>query len=86
MPIIKTTNGQAAVEKDSPMVEACESLGIPFGCTSGVCGTCEVKVLNGQNNLHSPTSEEVEFGMDGNRRLCCQMKFSQDGEIEIEES
>ena len=50
----------------------CEDAGIPFSCNSGVCGTCQIEILEGAENLDEPNEEEVELGMDKNNRLSCQ--------------
>ncbi len=52
--------------------ETCENTGIPFSCNSGVCGTCQVKVLEGAENLNDLNEEEDALGMDQNTRLSCQ--------------
>jgi ferredoxin len=53
----------------------CESVGIPFSCNSGVCGTCQVKVLEGAENLSDLSEEEKDLGMDRQTRLSCQCKI-----------
>jgi len=50
----------------------CEGAGIPFSCNSGVCGTCQIEVLEGAENLGDLNDEENELGMDRNNRLSCQ--------------
>jgi len=50
----------------------CEGAGIPFSCNSGVCGTCQIEILDGGENLEELNEEEIELGMDGNNRLSCQ--------------
>ena len=50
----------------------CEKAGIPFSCNSGVCGTCQVEVIEGQENLGELNQEELDLGMDRNNRLSCQ--------------
>ena len=50
----------------------CESFGIPFSCNSGVCGTCQIEVLEGADNLSELNQEERDLGMDKNNRLSCQ--------------
>ncbi len=59
--------------KDGSMIdELCENQGIPFSCNSGVCGTCQIEILEGVNNLNDLNDEEEELGMDRNNRLSCQ--------------
>ncbi|WP_201457125.1 2Fe-2S iron-sulfur cluster-binding protein [Chlamydia sp. 17-3921] len=58
--------------------ESCESVGIPFACTEGVCGTCVVEVLEGQENLSEFTDAEKDFlgdPNDHNERLACQCRI-----------
>lgn len=52
--------------------EICEREGIPFSCNSGVCGTCQIEVLEGAENLSELNDEEDDLGMDENNRLSCQ--------------
>tara|TARA_A100001015_G_C14853850_1_gene657588 strand:+ start:515 stop:769 length:255 start_codon:yes stop_codon:yes gene_type:complete len=54
------------------IVDAIEEAGVPIGCSNGVCGTCEVEVLEGESNLNELTEEEEDLGMEGNKRLGCQ--------------
>ena len=54
----------------------CESAGIPFSCNSGVCGTCQIEVLEGSDHLGDLNDEEEELGMDRNNRLSCQCTIS----------
>ncbi|MBU0469719.1 MAG: (2Fe-2S)-binding protein [Candidatus Omnitrophica bacterium] len=55
----------------SGIAEACREAGIPFNCNTGVCGSCQIKVLEGAENLDDLHSEEIDFGMDKNNRLGC---------------
>lgn len=58
---------------DGAKIDAlCEKVGIPFSCNSGVCGTCQVKVLEGEDNLSGLNQEENDLGMDRRTRLSCQ--------------
>ncbi|MFA5087777.1 MAG: 2Fe-2S iron-sulfur cluster-binding protein [Candidatus Omnitrophota bacterium] len=61
---------------------ACEQAGIPMNCHSGVCGSCQVKVIEGAKNLNKLTPEEIELGMDENSRLSC-MCFIKKGVVKI---
>ncbi len=55
-----------------PIAEICEKSGVPFSCNSGVCGTCQISVLEGAQNLSKLNQEELDLGMDENNRLACQ--------------
>ena len=57
------------------MAAACETAGIPFSCNSGVCGTCQIEVLEGAENINELNREEKELAMDFTHRLGCQCKI-----------
>ena len=57
------------------IAETCESAGIPFSCNSGVCGTCQIEILEGAENLNELNREENDLGQDRNHRLGCQCKI-----------
>ncbi len=50
----------------------CEKAGVPFSCNSGVCGTCQINILEGQDNLGELNQEEKDLAMDRTHRLGCQ--------------
>ncbi len=54
------------------IAEMCKRAGIPFDCNSGICGSCQIKILEGSENLNKLTQDELDLGMDQNRRLSCQ--------------
>ena len=54
-----------------------EDAGIPFSCNSGVCGTCQIEIIEGAENLEELNEEEKELGMDSNNRLSCQCSIKQ---------
>ena len=63
------------LEDGEQLAQSCESAGIPFACTEGVCGTCVVEVLEGKENLSEFTEAERDFlgdSEDENERLACQ--------------
>lgn len=60
------------VPDGSAVQEACEEMGMPFGCTEGLCGTCRCMVVSGFENLGPLTDEEQEMGLEENERLICQ--------------
>ncbi|WP_084637569.1 2Fe-2S iron-sulfur cluster-binding protein [Paludibacterium yongneupense] len=52
---------------------------IMFGCKSGNCGTCAIKVINGAENLTRKTAREDRLfelikENDSSMRLACQCK------------
>jgi ferredoxin len=70
-------NEEVEVPDNSPLTEVCEEAGVPFACTEGVCGTCVIEVLEGAENLSTPTQEEEDFLGSGccSERLACQCRI-----------
>ena len=60
------------IKDGEKIVDAIEEAGVPIGCSNGVCGTCEVEVTSGMENLSGLTDEERDLGMEGDKRLGCQ--------------
>ncbi len=60
----------------------CEQEGVIFSCNNGVCGSCQIKILEGAENLSELTEEEKAFGMDLHTRLAC-MVCIQKGIVKI---
>ena len=71
------------VEEGVNIVDAIEEAGVPIGCSNGVCGTCEVEIIEGMENLNERTEEEEDLGMEGNKRLGCQCVVKQ-GQVKME--
>ena len=69
-------DGEEHEIKDGERIDAvCESAGIPFSCNSGVCGTCQIEIVEGRENLGELNEEENTLGMDRNNRLSCQCRI-----------
>ena len=82
----KVTVGEQSVEvaDGGKIKEAAESLGIPFSCEEGVCGSCLCNVLEGEENLSPLTEREQDYGLSGNKkRLACQCNIKS-GEVKLE--
>lgn len=65
---------------------ASRGIPFPFRCTSGKCGTCQMKVLQGEESLNPPTTQEVmrlEEQMDAGSRLACQTYVQGDIQIQV---
>ena len=64
---IKTTDGEEAELPDGElMMETCEELGVPIGCSTGTCGVCSIDIEEGEENLSELTESEIEFGSSMN--------------------
>lgn len=66
----------------SKILEACEELGVPFGCQDGVCGTCIAMVVSGADNLDEKTEKERDMDLKESQRLACQCSIKS-GIVEI---
>lgn len=68
-------NVEYEIPDGGALAEICEKAGVPFSCNSGVCGTCQIEILEGKENLGELNQEELDLGMDRNNRLACQCKI-----------
>lgn len=68
-------NDEHEIPDGNQIAETCENAGIPFSCNSGVCGTCQIEILEGAENLNELNKEETDLAMDRNHRLGCQCKI-----------
>ncbi len=66
-----------SVPRGTRIVEVAEKVGasIPFGCKENDCGECLVEVLQGVDNLSTPSALEIEllkqkFAKPGCRLAC----------------
>lgn len=58
---------------------------LKFGCCKGDCGTCKIKIKQGENNLSPKTKKEEIFlqkSPSKEHRLACQCSFHGDVVIE----
>ena len=60
------------VKDGTQIADVSEKHGIPFSCNSGVCGTCQIEIIEGAENLGDLNQEEKDLAMDRNHRLACQ--------------
>lgn len=60
-----------------------------YGCASARCGTCGVKITQGQDNLSAIKVDEralllrMRLPVDGSVRLACQARIQQ-GEVQVD--
>ncbi len=64
-----------SVKDGESITKAGETLGVPFGCYEGKCGSCEVQIEGGEENLSEKTEEEECLGLPLGHRLACQCKI-----------
>ena len=70
-------NIEHEIPNGTPLAEICEKSGVPFSCNSGVCGTCQIEILEGPENLGELNQEEKDLAMDRTHRLACQCSILQ---------
>ena len=66
----------------APVMDACEALGVPFGCRGGQCATCLFEVVSGAENLEPPGVLEDWMDLAPGERLACQARV-RSGRVEI---
>ena len=72
MGVLYLNDDEIKIPDGENIVDYIEEAGVPIGCSNGVCGTCEVEVNEGMENLSKLNQEEEDLGMEGNKRLGCQ--------------
>lgn len=76
-------NGKEIEVKDGEAIkEYARELGVSFGCEHGVCGTCQIDIVSGEENLNELNEAEEDMGRDREHRLACQCKILK-GNVEI---
>ncbi|MFP4500138.1 MAG: 2Fe-2S iron-sulfur cluster-binding protein [Candidatus Hydrogenedentota bacterium] len=63
------------VPDGAAIMDACELLGVPFGCRGGICATCAVQVVAGAENLEPPNEMERWMDLFPGERLACQARI-----------
>ena len=80
------------LEEGASIKECCEEAGVPFACEEGICGTCIIEVLDGnqclsefnqeEGDLLGPQPETRKVGQ-GVERLACQCKIASAGVVKF---
>ena len=83
MAFLETNTRKIEIADGDSIKDACMDLGIPFGCESGICGTCIIDVQEGMENLSDMNEAEEMMELEANQRLGCQCKIKQ-GRVKIE--
>jgi len=80
----KSEDLEVEVEEGMTFVDLCAEVDcdITFGCRSGSCGTCRIKVIDGAEHLTPMKAEERDFlsgfGAAKGERLACQCAINGD--------
>jgi len=71
---------QSWSKEDGSLLEFAEAHGFTpeFGCRSGQCGACKVKLVSGKVAYETEHTADVE---DGEVLLCCSVPAAVDGEV-----
>lgn len=68
---------------NSKIASACQEEGVPFGCLSGACQSCKMKVIEGMENLTEMTEAEKFAKLPKEQRLVCQCTIKK-GTVKLE--
>ncbi len=86
--IFQTDHIVHTLEDGTRLIECCDEVDVslPFGCTEGTCGVCELTVLQGMENLSKVTEEEIQYllpeDLEKGMRLGCQIMVKK-GEVTL---
>lgn len=72
MALLIVDDQELEVADGDELKDPAEQLGVSIGCGEGMCGACQVEVIEGMENLNDPTDTEEDFGLDEGQRLMCQ--------------
>jgi ferredoxin len=70
----------------------CEEAGVPFACEEGICGTCIIEVMEGDDHLTEYNQAEEDFlgpkpasrkPGQGVERLACQCRIASEGVVKF---
>ena len=79
---LESKDGSQEVPDGGDMIEAAEKLGVPMSCYVGWCASCQVEVLEGEENLEEKTQCEKDMNLEPKIRLACQCKIKK-GNVKI---
>ncbi len=72
MATIRFEDEERELADGTTILEMCEEMGMPFGCTEGNCGTCRCIIVDGGENLEPLNKKEMDMDLDKGERLACQ--------------
>ena len=72
MATIRFEGEEREIADGTGVLKVCEEMGMPFGCTDGLCGTCMCDVVEGMDNLEPLNEKEQDMELEDGERLACQ--------------
>ena len=72
---IENDGSEIEIRDGSNLMKACSEAGVPFGCMTGRCGVCRVRILKGAQNLDQP--------LDANKEILPCITCIKEGEVRI---
>lgn len=76
MAIVRFEGEEREVTDGSKVLQTCEEMGMPFGCTEGLCGTCRCTIVQGAEHLGPLNEAESDADLEEGERLACQCTIS----------
>lgn len=88
--VFVTTDGEVNVEvpEGTSLLDAGLNNGvdIEYSCKDGVCGVCQVKILEGEHQLSEPDTDEIDVlfdRIDDGVRLACKAIIHGDVKVKV---
>lgn len=85
---IEGKDSPTEVESGKHLSEVLDASNSPilFGCRTGICGTCLIQVIEGEDNMAPPCADELEFleivaEGENSMRLACKVVLNGDAKI-----
>jgi ferredoxin len=72
MAFIVINGVEQSIPDGSALAPVCKRAGLVFSCNTGVCGSCQIRILEGSTQVTALTDEEKDLGLDSTNRLACQ--------------
>ena len=69
---LRSKDRETEVPDGGSISNAAEDMGVPFGCIVGMCGTCQIIIDEGEENLTQKTQAEIDMELEPHVRLACQ--------------
>lgn len=68
-------NTTYTINDGNSITKACQEAGVPFNCNTGICASCIINILEGEENLSPLTHEEIDLYLNSKTRLACKCRI-----------